>query len=608
MCGILGSINRRFDEQNLIMLSHRGPDDSGLVRFSVNGHEVSLGHRRLSIVDLTEAGHQPMFSSCGRHAVVFNGEIYNHLMLRAQIRGAEFRGHSDTETMLYYLMQKGIEGARDFNGIFAFCYADLTRGKLYLVRDPHGVKPLYYCVKDGFLIFSSELRPIQKMVHDTLNPGNLAELLRLRFLPSPDTLLKDIKKVRPGHILEVDLANDSLTAKENNFLATKPKPATMSFDEAVERYAALFDDAVKQQLMSDVEVGVLLSGGVDSALVAAHAQKYSRNRIKAFTVGFKEQDDSDEIEDARETASLLGLEHHCVKIGFDDFGDMFRKCASIVEEPLATTSIIPMFYLSKLAARQVKVVLSGQGADESLGGYGRYKGELLHELLPTWLFKRLGPLTSTLGVRRDNFVRALRSLGEKNELERFQKIYSVFSDEEIMSLTGRRDERSLSNIGYLYELLDCKSKARSVERMMSLDLRLNLSDDLLLYTDKVTMHHSIECRVPMLDMNLVQFIESLPGHYRVTLRDGKIIHKKFAASVLPRKIIRRKKKGFTSPTKQWFKNKAVRDILTDKGSKFARHFDGKAVTRVLDEHVAGLNRERHIFLLLSIHQWMSEYL
>jgi asparagine synthase (glutamine-hydrolysing) len=288
--------------------------------------------------------------------------------------------------------------------------------------------------------------------------------------------------------------------------------------------------------------------------------------------------------------------------------DIFEKCTGIIEEPLATTSVIPMFYLSKLASQYVKVILSGQGADESLGGYGRYKGELLNEIIPSAVVNLLKPLIRKLGIRKDNIIRGINSLGEKRDLPRFLNTYAVFSDEEILHLTGHQDTKSSARIKYFYDLLQCQMRKTSVERMMSLDLRLNLSDDLLLYTDKITMHHSIECRVPMLDLQLTRFIESLPSHYRVNLLKTKIIHKQFAKTELPQKIINRRKKGFLSPTNKWLKNDAIRDILCDPNTNFANNFSPIYVSKVFDEHKNGFNRERHIFLLLGIYYWMKSYL
>src|SRR6266852_3367550 len=214
MCGILGTVNRPFGESTLDLLRHRGPDDSAIAQSSIGGHLVTLGHRRLSILDLSPAGRQPMCTSSQKHAIVFNGEIYNHLELRGRTRAVQYRGHSDTETILNYLAHHGVQSVAQFNGIFAFGFVDAENTKLFLARDPFGIKPLYYWADDESFIFSSELRPLHQFVEDSIDVASLAELLRLRYLPAPDTLFKKIRKVRPGHIVEVDLRGSRLSLRE----------------------------------------------------------------------------------------------------------------------------------------------------------------------------------------------------------------------------------------------------------------------------------------------------------------------------------------------------------------------------------------------------------
>jgi asparagine synthase (glutamine-hydrolysing) len=267
-----------------------------------------------------------------------------------------------------------------------------------------------------------------------------------------------------------------------------------------------------------------------------------------------------------------------------------------------------MFYLSSLASQHVKVVLSGQGADEAMGGYHRYQTELLRSLVPAFAIPCLKKGAQLMRVRNDAVLRGLDSIEEPDDVRRFEAIYSVFNSERIARLVGHDATRATERIRYFFELLRCSSQPRSVQRMMSLDLRMNLADDLLLYTDKITMHHSIECRVPLLDLDLVRFVESLPCNYRVGIFRGKVIHKQFAKRILPASVIGRKKKGFLSPTASWFKaTKQIGDILLDPTSRFSSYFDLAEVEKILQEHAAGMNRERHIFLLLSLYYWMAEY-
>ncbi len=605
MCGILGTINAPIESSQLDKIKHRGPDDFGCRYLTINDNKIQLFHRRLSIIDLTEAGHQPMQTSCKKYYIIFNGEIYNHSELRKKLPvNIIFNGHSDTETILYYLKEFGISGVKDFNGIFAFAYVDIDNNKMYLARDPFGVKPLYFGqTNKNDLLFSSEIRPIKSAVNNNeIDKDALATLLRLRYNPSPDTIFKGIRKVYPGHYIEVDL-NTSLKINHHSFQSKLPTKKSYTSKETVKLYGQKLEEAVNRQLLADVEVGILLSGGVDSALVAALAQKNSKTRLKAFTIGFDGNHSEDEIEDAAETAQILNIDHHFKKISFNDFIQTIKECTRIVEEPLGTTSIIPMYFLSELAAKHVKVVLTGQGADEPLGGYTRYKSELILEKLPFAIQKLFLPLLKIVRFKNDILFRGINTLGVKNEISRFLSAYELFDKNEIAILIGVNENLSSERIGYFYDLLGCANLSHPVEKMMSLDSRLNLGDDLLNYTDKISMNFSLECRVPMLDLELVKFIESLPKENKVNLFSGKIVHKQFAREILPGKIINRKKKAFQSPTSYWFRKEVevIKGILLADKTSFSKIFNQKYIAELINLHNNGYNKEKQIFLLLCIY-------
>jgi asparagine synthase (glutamine-hydrolysing) len=475
-----------------------------------------------------------------------------------------------------------------------------------LVRDRFGVKPLYYSQIDNKIIFSSEIRPIQEIMRSNIFLDGLSVLLQLRYIPAPYTLYKDIMKLRPGHYAKIELKN--ITPNLEVFQYDKPVlfRSNISFNEAVDLYGEYFEKAIKRQLMSDVDIGIFLSGGVDSALVASVANKVSPRKLKSFTVGFNSNYNFDEIKRASETAKYLNIEHEFIQIGANNFFEIFEECSKIIEEPLATTSVIPMYYLSKLAAKKVKVVLTGQGADEPLGGYKRYQGELIREKYPGIFIKLFSTFVKIAKIKNEQLVRGANSLTINNEIERFLSIYSVFMPDEIENLIGQKCVLSGDLLTYFYNNLNCKEKDNSVSRMMAVDMRMNLSDDLLLYTDKITMNFSLECRVPVLDYELIQFLDSLPLHYKMTGKETKIIHKAYAEKVLPKEIISRAKLGFQSPTDIWFRDhmNRIKELLLFSGSPLLLYFNSKFIERLLNEHSKGFNHEKKIFLLLSIYYWL----
>jgi len=609
MCRILGSVNRPFEMDLLDTLKHGGPDSQAIKNItSKNGRELTFGHTRLSIVDLSEAGTQPMTTPDGRYAIIFNGEVYNHLDLRKEVKFKDFRGYSDTESVLHYLAEKGVNGIGDMNGIFGFAFYDYEQNKIVLARDPYGVKPLYYSVEKNYAVFSSEIRPIKKLLHATFNENALTVLLSMRHLPSPYTLFNEIEKLRPGHYGVIDLNNESISIEISPYIGKTRKVIDISFDDAVYEYGKLAEKAVARQLMGDVDMGVLLSGGVDSALVAGIAQKNCDCQMKAFTVGFDSKYNVNEIDWAKETAAYFGLEHHFVTMDKENFFDLFSECSRIVEEPLGTDSQVPMFYLSQLASQYVKVVLTGQGADEPLGGYDRYQGELLRTYCPEFLFRFMGRIMPLLGVRNEKLLRGARSLGIHDTIKRLVNEYSIFTDREILELLGQEVGTKSEDVMRYYCDLCCRDEQLPLSKNLTIDEHVDLSDNLLMYTDKITMNFALEARVPFLDHDLMSFIESLPLEYKVKIGQTKIVHKAFAKKYLPDFIINRKKLGFRSPTDIWFKERfdLVQSKLED--DKLSSAMNRNAIHEILQQHLNGYNKQRQIFLLMSINEWMSENL
>ncbi|WP_322104350.1 asparagine synthase (glutamine-hydrolyzing) [Paraburkholderia sp. J41] len=607
MCGILGSIDIALDEQQLATLAHRGPDGSGLERHIFTEHTVYLGHRRLAIVELSDAGAQPMRAANGRFSIIFNGEVYNHLELRTRLPHVIWRGQSDTETVLEYFIHYGVESLRDLNGIFSLAIVDTQEMTLYLARDRFGVKPLYYSQTNEGLVFSSEIRAIPPPSRGRLSLENLACLLELRYVPSPATLYDNVQKLRPGHFLKIELRGKILSPIQQPFFSANfLNRFTGSFEEAIESYESILSAAVQRQLMSDVEVGIFLSGGLDSALIGSFASQASSNCLKAFTVGFREGGAVDEILAAKISADQLGLEHRPVTIGQDEFDNSIFTILETVEEPIATTSIIPMYYLAKAASKEVAVTLSGQGADEQLGGYNRYRGSILDPVFPK-IAARLGRSAFTfLGISNETLLRTMETYASPTQLDKVRAIHAVFNRREISAILKHTANPSGELLSYHLDALANRNSTLT-ETLMRLDMKTSLADDLLMYTDKITMAHSIECRVPMLDNDLVDFIDSLPSKFKLGFTKSKIVHKALAQRRLPREIVERKKLGFESPIHKWiFSNSLISERLLDSGNPLHSIIPKTTIERVISLFKRGSGYSRHIFLLISLSCWLDK--
>lgn len=617
MCGILGGVNISGSlEQAIASLGHRGPDSFGQEQFTLQGKTVQLAHTRLAIQDLSPAGHQPMVSKNQRWWVSFNGEIYNHLTLRKELN-SEFKGHSDTETLVELLAKSNnVEKvANQLNGMFAFAALDLQQGKLYLVRDPFGIKPLYYASgtsKNGFSFsFASEVRAIKAMgkVDSAVNEAALDTFLTLRYVPSPLTLWNGIKRLAPGYILSMNINSGVFASHKYN------KPQTERFqgsmDDAVIAYEKALKQAVQKQLLSDVPVGLLLSGGIDSALIAAISRD-AGHKLPCFTVGFGQQHNECEISDAEQTAQVLGLKHHSVTVTPDMLQQAFPAILSSVEEPLGTTSILPMWYLVQRAREDVTVVLTGQGTDEPWGGYRRYQVEMVRALMPyasPW--KVAKSLVPALDTKVEVLERGLRTLSVSNKVDRFVEACSLFPATDRYQLTGRNSQKNPAHyIMHGWHEWIAGSHCKPAEEMMRLDTRMNLSDDLLLYGDKISMFPSLEARVPMLDISLVNFIESLPLSYRIALSRSKIVHKRMAERYLPASIVHRKKKGFQVPFSTWSRGiwrEWIEAILLNPNAPHFSQLKYAAVKKLWHQHQAKKpDRSRQMFALLMLAIWWQQ--
>ena len=610
MCGVLATINLAIDNSNLESIAHRGPDSKGIYSDNTHVNSVCLGQTRLSIVDLSDAGYQPMISDCGNYVISFNGEIYNHNELRNELKDIMFKGHSDTETILYYIARYGIESISKFNGIFAFVFYDKHKQQVYVARDHFGIKPMYYYSESDKMIFSSELRGIKSIIPKfELNYECLHTYLRLRFCPAPLTLFKEVSKLEAGYYLTVDLTKKPEVQK--HFYSYIPdKNLIINENDALDIYDDLLHKAVKRQLMADVPIAIMLSGGVDSALLTYLAKKVSGTDFESYTIGYDVKSLTNEFEDARYTSKLIGTRHHEITLKAGDFMTDQKFAMQHVEEPIGSQSIYPFQKLCEnIHAENYKVAFSGQGIDEAWAGYGRYNfqnlfGKISSPVFDYDIFK--------IFFKNDKLRRGLNSLSEPNKLERYIESYSFFDKNMTKQLTSKfnqSDDKFLSNF-FLQKsnLLNLGDKS-SVDTMMILDTRLALSDDLLLYTDKLSMQHSLEVRVPFLDVELMQFVESLPDKYKVNAFQNKILHKKLAERYLPKEIIYRKKKGFYIPRKEILQNKAgdeFKQMLEKDNTLFSEIFNKKYIYELIEKHQkAKYNYEDQLYSLINLFFWFS---
>jgi asparagine synthase (glutamine-hydrolysing) len=606
MCGIVGSINQPFEESILELISHRGPNDRELITLNIEENSLCLGHTRLSIQDLSKAGHQPMYSADKKFIIIFNGEVYNHLELRKKLININFKGHSDTETIVNYIAKFGVKSIKEFNGIFGFSLLDIENKKLYLARDRFGVKPVYYYHKNEKFVFSSEMKPILKIVENfELDMDAVNEYFILRYNPSPKTTIKEISKLYPGELLEYDLKEKTLkrVLNINESLISNIK-IDNSKSEAywVDALSQTLESAIEKQMLSDVEVGSFLSGGVDSALITAIASKYTKTKIKTFCIGFDGSEEFDETTDARRSAEILNTEHYDIIANSSEYMKNLEEATSINEEPNGTENTFAQYEISKLASKYTKVVLAGQGADEIFMGYGKYKAEEKRKkYLPyvkiakqfSFLFKH---------PKFHKMQRALYALTEEDELRRFEKIYTVFTDKERKKLLSQHFNNEVTELNYFHGLIP--KKLSSLDKMSILDTYTSLSDELLMYGDKMTMATSVEMRVPFLDNDVVALAQKIPNRYKI--KDGvhKYILKEVAKKHLPDEIIYRPKKGFDMPSLEWFQNDLNSDImqlLASENSLITNYIPKDEIVKIILNYKNKKEFDvRKIYLLMNI--------
>ncbi|MCK6550024.1 asparagine synthase (glutamine-hydrolyzing) [Myxococcota bacterium] len=612
MCGFVAifrphgaPIDRALLDHMTDALAHRGPDGRGT--FTTEG--CGLGHRRLAIIDL-DGGAQPLFGADERLAIVFNGEAFDYREARARLPGP-WRTNSDTEVFLRSYEVHGLAGLEHLTGMWGTAIWDGRTRELVVVRDRLGKKPVYYArLADGGYAFASELRALllHPDVARDLDPTALDQLLTYRYVPAPRTMFRGIKKLLPGHAA---IASDRGLRIER-YWAPRPEPRAWRDDDAEASFLAAFDRSVQLRMVSDVPVGIFLSGGIDSAAVL---DAMRQRDVHAFTVAFAGGEADDETAYARETAALYGARHHTITIGPSDYAGYLDRYAAQLEEPVLNDSAIAVHFLSKLAREHVKVVLSGQGADEPLAGYDRYKGELLSAAYRHVPGRAIVEPWALRLVKQEKVQRAVRSLGEADDVARALRIYAVFDRDEKRALLGGDhaiDEDTAAPVARLHAEVPHLSP---LGRMLYTDTRLWLVDDLLLVADKLSMAHGLELRVPFLDHHLVELLESMPDDQKLRLgRRGfetKRVHRAAMARRLPPAILGRKKRGFTNPLDAWLRT-ALRPMVEERllapGARIHRLVDREALRALAAEHQSGRrDRRRQLFLLLTLDAWLGAF-
>jgi asparagine synthase (glutamine-hydrolysing) len=618
MCGIAGQFNFQRGEpverETIVRMArsiaHRGPDDEG---FFIAG-PVGLGFRRLSIIDLA-GGHQPMSDAEETVWIVFNGEIYNFKELRAELEGLghRFRTRSDTEVIIHGYKQWGTEVFNRLNGMFGLAIWDIQRQRLVVARDAMGIKLIYYRIANGQLTFGSEIRPILAAENSQpqVDPIALNLFLRFRYTPSPLTIFDGIRKLAPGTMLVIEGEKCS----EERWYGYTPIPfsSPKEDEEATQELLELYRGAVRRHLLSDVPVGILLSGGLDSGLLLALMNEEG-GPWPAYTIGYGEAFEDDELADAKETGSLLGARHVPVRLDRAEFERSLPKIVECLEEPIAASSIVPMYFVSQRARQDVKVALIGQGPDELFGGYKRHLGVRYGNwwrLLPTGLRSAVGFAVDGL-PRNETLKRGTRSLGIENRLKRYQHVFSLAPAETINGLflddvLPAKPGHEL--VEYWRALLPQMEHTDELGGFQLLEIRSSLPDELLMYADKLSMAHSLEVRVPYLDRTVVEYVQRLGASFKVRHGTRKWLHRQVCHSYLPRQILKRKKRGFAVNVVDGWLHSSVQgqlpEMLLDESSLMFDLLKPESVRKLLSDH-RSKRQDNHklLFSLVMLEQWL----
>jgi asparagine synthase (glutamine-hydrolysing) len=634
MCGICGVAGgdpaggREMVHRMCSAMVHRGPDDEGTVQLAGRAQGasefVTLGMRRLSIIDL-EGGHQPMHDEDSSIWVVQNGEIYNHLELRKLLvaAGHSFNTQSDTEVLVHGYEEWGEEMVERLNGMFAFAVLDRRRGSLLLARDRMGIKPLHYAVDGKRLVFASELKALLRdpALRKGIDPAALDEYLAYEFVPSPRSIVRGISKLQPAHTLTWSVAEGTLQLRRywSPELGTGEGTRTRSIDEECEDLRNILRESVRKELISDVPLGVFLSGGIDSSAVAAMMTQLGGD-VKSFSVGFADRS-FDESAHARLVANHLGTEHHELTLEPGMLLDLVPRLPNLLDEPLGDASIIPTYLLSEFTRRHVKVALGGDGGDELFAGYPTLQAHRLaayYLKAPRVLREGLiEPVVRRLPVSRSNLsfdFRAKRFVGGAAfpTAERHRRWMGSFDRDERTALLSADVRHQLSANGSHEPDFGQGGYADPLNQVLLMDMRFYLENDILVKLDRASMMASLEGRVPLLNNDFVQYATHLPLNMKLRGLRSKFLLKRALRGMLPDSILNRRKKGFGIPVAHWFRGplkEQMLSVLSPERIGSQGFFDPKSVKGLIDDHLEGRRDNRkQLWTLFAFELWHEGYL
>lgn len=617
MCGIAGSVRNLLgdnpmtilDGMNDVML-HRGPD-MGEVYCD---ESIGLCHRRLSIIDLSEDGRQPMCSADGRFVIVFNGEIYNFLELRKELegKGYQFRTRTDTEVLLNAYIEYGPASLEKVNGMFAYTIWDKVEKKLFAARDRIGKKPLYYFSHEGRFAFASEIKSLLAIpsIQPEIDITAFADYLKYLFVPHPKSIYKHIFKLPPGHYLLY--ADGNLQIKEYWDIDFSQQ-SIRNEKEIEEELLQLIKESVECRLLSDVPLGAFLSGGVDSSGIVALMSRFSSSPVTTCTIGFNDKA-LNEAEYAKEFAQSLHADHHEYYVQ-DEPSKIIKKLVWHFDEPFADSSMVPTYYVSKMAKQNVTVALSGDGGDESFAGYAKYSiDQFENKVRDRTPSNLLRTLSSFSGMFPNNTIfRKTHSLCSSALLTPAQGFYvtnSFVTKQQFHTLLTPDLRKSLLDYDSADHIARYYEKANGPDHLAKIlytDLKLLLPGDFLVKVDRMSMANSLEVRSPLLDHRLIEFAATIPSNLKLYGSQKKIILKKSFSKILPKEILTRKKRGFESPINKWFRDE-VKDMAADsffKNEKLQEFFEVQAIKKLWDQHQEGGNHGTLLWTIFMFALWLE---